>query len=177
MNTLAERVGGVLVAPRRALALAAEAPAGRGLADVTWLIAAKLVASEAPRLVRAGAKLVGLGVGDGLRAFVDAAAQVLPDAVGVLVASMVMSLLVPASATPATPEPSTKLRAGAIDLAAYAWVPYLAVELAAALAFTALRRAPTRIEHGAITAVALAWALAVWVVGLLALRARRPEAS
>jgi hypothetical protein len=175
MNTFAERVGGVLVAPRRALALAAEAPAGRGLADVTWLITAKLVASEAPRLVRAGAKLVGLGVADGLRAFLDAAAQVLPDAVGVLVASMVMSLLLPASAS--TPAPSTKLRAGAIDLSAYAWVPYLAVELAAALAFTAMRRAPTRIEHGVVTAVALAWALAVWLVGLLALRARRPEAS
>jgi len=94
-----------------------------------------------------------------------------------------MSLLLPAAKTPTATTPTTppsspaNLRAGAIDLAAYAWVPYLAVELAAALAFTALRRAPSRIEHHAVAALGLAWALAVWIVGLLALRARRPEAS
>ncbi|HZS35899.1 MAG TPA: hypothetical protein VFF06_03685 [Polyangia bacterium] len=168
MNTFAERVGGVLVAPRRALEAAARAPQGRGVGDVTWLIAARLVAGEAPRLVRAAARLRAFGVGAGVQSLASVAGQVLPDVAGVLIASMVMSLFLPAS----------RARAGSpIDVAAYAWVPYLAVELLAALAFTALGRAPSPTEKHVADAIALGWALAIWIVGLIVLRREREAAA
>lgn len=159
MNTLAARVGGALVAPRRALAEAAAEPSGRGFRDVSWLIAARLVAGETPRLVRALARLRAFGLLEGARSLAQVASQVLPDVVGVLVASLLMSLFA-----------SGPRARAASDVAAYAWVPYLAVELASALAFTALGRAPTATEKHVTDAIAIAWALAVWVIGLLVLR-------
>jgi hypothetical protein len=166
MNTFAERIGGALVAPRRAMLDAAEAPPGRGAVDVGWLIFARLIAGEAPRLVRAFARLRAIGLGAGLQSVAGVAGQVLPDVAGVLMASLVMSLFLPAS------RPS---RPSALDVAAYAWVPYLAVELAAALAFTALGRAPSPVEKHVTDGLAIAWALGVWVVGLTVLRARGGE--
>jgi hypothetical protein len=152
---VAERIGAVLVAPRRAMRAAAEH--ARGASDVGWLIAARLVAGETPRLVHALAR-AQVSPGAALQALLATASVVLPDVIGVLVASVVMGLFAPR-------------RASAIGVAAYAWVPYFAVELVAALAFTAAGRVPTGRERIAITVVAVAWALVVWVVGVLALRA------
>jgi hypothetical protein len=157
--TYAERIGGVLVAPRRALRAAARS--GGGLRDVGWLMVARLVCGEAPRLVRAAVR-VQLGVDAALGDLLSVLSTVLPDVTGVLLAAVVLSLL-------------GKRTGAAIDLAAYAWVPYLAVELVGALAFSALGRAPSLWERRALDGGALAWALAVWIVALLELRALDEE--
>jgi hypothetical protein len=169
VSSFVERVGAVLVAPRRAMREAATAPVGHGSADVAWLIAAKLVAGETPRLARALVRGMEAGPGAALLGLVTTAQQVLPDVLGVLIASVVMSLL------------SGRGRGGgerALDLAAYAWVPYLAVEVAAALAFTALGRPPSDAVSWLVAALGAAWAAMVWALGLAAARgARRDEGA
>ncbi len=195
--SFAERIGAVLIAPARAMEAAAAAPAGQGARDVVWLVAARLVAGEAPRLVRAGARLGALGFGAGVQGFAAAASQVLPDVVGILIAAMLMSLFTPVREKASDAKNSNdsksdstgkaqniaesrngdskkgeakKQRAASVDVAAYAWVPYLAVELTGALIFTALGRVPSPAARYVTDGIALAWAALVWALGLRALR-------
>lgn len=165
-----ERIGGVLVAPRAALRAAAARSDGRGATDVAWLIAAKLVAGELPRLVRAGLRGVELGLGAGLQGVLMTLQAALPDVILVMVGGLVMSLF-------AGPRPAGNQRpAEAVDVAAYAFVPYLAVQLAGALLYTALGQSPSQVATLTLRGVGLAWAGAIWAIGLLALRRARAEA-
>src|SRR3989442_757725 len=81
-----------------------------------------------------------LGAGAAVRALLQAAASALPDALAILIGAVALSLFGGARPGGAARE---------LDLAAYAWIPYLAVRLLAALAATALQRPlPPAVEHG-----------------------------
>jgi len=170
--TFLERIGGPLVAPRRALREAADAAQGRGATDVAWLIAARIVCGETPRLVRSWFRGVELGFGAGLQGVIATMQTALPDLAGILVAALVMSLL--AGPIPKRVE-GAPVKADALDLAAYAWIPYLCLELAAALLFSLAGHSPSLRTRTLVTGAALAWAALVWLFGLLALRERRAK--
>lgn len=151
-----DRIGLVLVSPRAAVRAAA---AGQGSSDVTWLLALRVVCGETPRVVRA---LVRLGQGEpvtALMGLVGAASAVLPDVLGILTGAIVLSLL-----------GGRKKPDRTLDVAAYAWVPYLAVSLAGALVFSGLSRPMRPLEERVVNALAVGWATVVWLLGLVELR-------
>ncbi|HEX9104761.1 MAG TPA: hypothetical protein VF997_21265 [Polyangia bacterium] len=152
--TFDERIGGVLAAPRRTFArlLAGEARAS----DVAWLLVLRLLAGELDRFARAIAVAREFGVGAAAQEILMVTRVVLPDIVGILAAGMLLQLFCRAK--------------HAFDVAAYAWIPYLAVQLAAALAFTALRMAPSANVRTIVECAGVAWAAAAWVVALVEAR-------
>lgn len=166
MATFSERIGGVLISPMTRLKAAADE--GRGATDVAILLALKLVAGETPRLAQAVSRGIELGLWSGVIALVSACGQVLPDLLAILVAGMLLSALSPAQ---------TGGRDRALDLAAYAWIPYLSVELVGALYYTALREPPSQTMQTVLLAVGVAWSLAVWLCALVVLRRRREAAA
>jgi hypothetical protein len=169
--TFFERVGGVLVAPRAALSAAAARSDGRGATDAAWLIAAKLLAGELPRLVRAGVRGIELGLGAALQGVLMTLQEALPDVILVMLGGLVMSMF-------SGPRPAGNQRpAEAIDVAAYAFVPYLAVQLAGALLYTALGHPPSHRATLVLRGVGLVWAAAVWTIGLRELRHARARAT
>ena len=149
-----ERIGGVLAAPRRTFARLGAGEARPS--DVAWLVVLRLVAGEVDSLARAVGVAREFGPGAAAQEILAASRPVLPDIVGILAAGVVMQLL------------SRSKRA--FDVAAYAWVPYLAVQLAGALVYTALGTAPSAQGRAVIEGVGLAWAAAVWIVALVELR-------
>jgi hypothetical protein len=157
------RIGGVLVAPRRTFAALA-AGAARG-GDVAWLLAAKLVASQFPSLVRALSTGRELGALAGVQSFFMVARELLPDVLGILAAGIAMSLFVGKTA---------RGYGRTMDLAAYAWVPYVTLELAAALYFTARGYPPTPQKQQLVDAAALGWAVIAWAIALVAARMPLP---
>jgi len=160
-----ERIGAVLLSPRQAVRQIA---AGQGARDVAWLLAARVVAGETPRIARAlvrgwegnlQAALMGLG---------NAAAAVLPDVLGILIGAILLSLF--AGRRRFGPADSPRSPDRTLDLAAQAWIPYLAVELAGALLFTALGRPMRPFEEHAVDVTAVGWASLIWIAGLLELK-------
>jgi hypothetical protein len=166
--TFSERVGGVLLSPLATLRAVADSPSGRGTSDIAWLIAARLVAGETPRLLRAIFRGLDRGPLVGLQGLLMAAQQVLPDVLGILAAGLLMGLF-------AGRRPKDDTRADPLDLAAYAWVPYLTVSLAGSLVFTLLGAPPSPTLRVVMDGAAVAWALVVWTLGLTVLRAARKE--
>jgi hypothetical protein len=160
VSGFAARIGGVLAAPRVTLAALVDGEARA--ADIGWLLVAKLVCGNLPHLVRALAS----GLADGPIAALSVVAVLLPDVLGVLLAGLVMSLFVDARARGYT---------RVYEVAAYAWVPYLAVELASALLFTALAMAPPQWAQRLVGSVAIGWAVVVWTLALLAARRAKDE--
>jgi hypothetical protein len=160
------RVGGVLIAPRATMAEAARAPVGQGTGDVAWLVAARLVATHAPALVRAGLRGVDLGPAAALMGLFGVVQSALPDVLLILVGGVLMSLF---SGGAARRAPSL---ATSLDLAAYAWIPYFAIELLALLVASALGHELSHAQQVAVDAAALLWAAVVWGVALVALRGR-----
>jgi len=152
--TFTERIGGVLVAPRRTFArlLAGEARAS----DVAWLLVFRLVAGELDRFAHAIAVAREFGVGAAAQEILAVSGVVLPDIVGILAAGMMLQLFCKAKQ--------------AFDVAAYAWIPYLSLQLAAALVLTALRLAPSPREQAIVQGLGVAWALAVWIIALVEAR-------
>ena len=152
--SFAERIGGVLATPRRTFArlIAGEARAS----DVAWLLVFRLVAGELDRFAHAIAVAREFGVGAAAQEILMVSAVVLPDVVGILAAGMLLSLF-------------AKIK-GAFDVAAYVWIPYLAVQLAAALAFTARGYPPSPRAQTILEVVGVAWAAAVWMVALVEAR-------
>lgn len=149
-----ERIGGVLVAPRRTFArlVGGEARAS----DVAWLLVLRLVAGELDRFVRAFAVARDIGVGFAAQEVLAISATVLPDVVGILAAGMLLQLFA--------------RQKNAFDVAAYAWVPYLVVQVAGALYNTARAVAPSPRARDLLEAAGVAWALATWLVALMAAR-------
>jgi hypothetical protein len=167
---LLERIGAPLVAPGRAMREAVNATQGRGATDVAWLMAARIVCGETPRLVRSWYRGVELGAGAGIQGVIATVQTVLPDLVGILVAALVMSLLAGSAPKRAPNEP---VPADALDVAAYAWVPYLCIQMAAAVYFSLRGLPPSLRTQWIVTGLSLAWAAVVWVFGLIALRDKR----
>jgi hypothetical protein len=161
-----DRVGGALVRPRD---LPDSIDARHGLGDLGVLLAMRVVADELPRIARGVLAVPSLGARSALHGLVAAASTAVPDLVAVLIGAVALALF---SGRARTREGG----AGELDLAAYAWVPFLAVRLVAALAFTALQARPAEwVEIGA-NLIGVAWAVAVWTLALLALR-RPPTPS
>ena len=151
----AGRIGGILVEPRRTLARLAAGELRAG--DIGWLVLAWLVAAYLPQLVHAVLLGRAAGVEAGFQALLSTVSALLPDVLGILVAGIVMSLFLPRSA-----------RTSALDLAAYAWVPYLAVQLAGSFIFTLRGRAASPLVQELVTAVGLGWAVVIWALALAA---------
>jgi hypothetical protein len=155
-----ERIGGVLVAPREAMRqIAAGDASGMSATVVAWLIAARVVAGETPRLARAVVRGLEGGVSAALSGIVSAFAVVLPDVLGILTGAILLSFFA------ARRKPDRTL-----DVAAAAWIPYLGVQLFAALLFTALGRPLRLVEQYVVDGAAVGWALVVWGIGLRELR-------
>jgi hypothetical protein len=115
---------------------------------------------------------VELGFGAGLQGVIATLQTALPDLAGILVAALVMSLLAGPTPKRVAGDP---VKADALDLAAYAWIPYLCIEMAAAVYFSLRGFPPSLRTRTIVTGVALAWAMLVWIFGLLALRERRTK--
>jgi hypothetical protein len=157
-----DRVGLVLVAPREAVR---QTVAGRGAADVAWLLVARVACGETPRLARALARLVEGEVGPALMGLLAAASAVLPDVLGILIGAILLAFFAGRQKPRNTIDRT-------LDVAAYAWVPYLVVELAGALVWTALGREMRPREEIGVDVLAVGWATAVWILGLIELRRR-----
>lgn len=153
------RIGGVLVAPRRTLAALAAGEARAG--DVTLLLVLRVVCAEVVGLVRAGLLVRDEGLGAGISAVLSTFTAILPDLVAILAGGMLLSALVHKGA---------RGWGRAFDLAAYAWIPYLAVKTMSAIVYTALQVLPSaRVEYWS-TVVGVAWGLVVWAFAVQAAR-------
>lgn len=156
-----ERIGGVLAAPRRTFARLAAGEARPS--DIAWLLVFRLVAGELDRLARAVGVAREWGVGAAAQEVLVVASVVLPDVVGILAAGVMLQLF--------------SRGKHAFDVAAYAWVPYLTVQLAAALVYSARGTVPGAQAHALIEGLGVAWALAVWIVALVETRKQPAEAA
>ena len=94
----------------------------------------------------------------------------MPDVIAILIASMLLSVL-------AGRRPKGSVEADPLDVAAYAWVPYLTVQLASALLFTLRGHPPSTLHEQLILGVALAWSVAVWSAGVWILRDSRKQVA
>jgi hypothetical protein len=159
MKPFLQRIGGILVEPRATLRQNA-APFAR---DVTVLLVLRLVCGETLALARALGKL-SRGPAAMLAALLSTVSAVLPDVLGILAAAIALELF-------------AKRSARTLDFAMAAWVPYLAVQVASALAFTALGRAPSPPLKTAIDLAGLAWALGVLAQAFFVIREKREDAG
>lgn len=173
---LPSRLGGLLVAPKKTWRALVQAPAARGATDVALLIAARLIAGELPRIVHEVVRGVEIGVGAGLAGLLNVIGTVVPDVLAILIAGLIGSVVVGRRrAATAEPRPSTS---EPLDIAAWSWVPYLAVQLAGALLYTVRGYPPSARAQELLSAIALGWSVVVWALGLWTLRAhRRGEAA
>ena len=153
---IVDRIGSVLVSPREGVG---QIVAGQGVADVTLLLVARVVAGETPRIARALVRGWEGNPSAAVSGVLGAATAVLPDVLGILIGAILLSLL-----------GGRKKPDRTLDVAAYAWIPYLAVSLAGALLFTAIGRPMKPIEEYLISGIALGWSTVVWLVGLIELR-------
>jgi hypothetical protein len=149
-----ERIGGVLSAPRATFARLAAGEARPS--DVAWLVVLRLVAGELDRFARAIAVMREFGVGAAAQEVLMVSSAVMPDVVGILAAGVMLQLFSRAK--------------NAFDVAAYAWIPYLAVQLAGALYFSARGYAPSPRVHTIVEGAGVAWAVAVWIIALIEVR-------
>src|SRR5438874_12980977 len=103
-----DRIGAVLVSPRDAVRQSA-APAR----DVAWLLVARVVAGETPRLARALVRGWEGNLAAALSGLLQAGSPVLPDLLGILAGAILLSLFA-----------GRKKPDHTLDLAAQAWIPY-----------------------------------------------------
>jgi hypothetical protein len=164
--SFAERIGGVLVAPRRTFArlVAGEARAG----DVVVLVAAWLIAGDLTRLVRAVLLARAVGIDAGVQGLLVVVGGLLPSVLAILVAGMMFSLFLPRR---------SPVRARALDVAAYAWIPYLTLMLAAMLALFVRGRALSATAEAIVQGVGIAWSVVIWAIALAEAYARPPSVT
>jgi hypothetical protein len=149
-----ERIGGVLIAPRKTFARLAAGEARPS--DVALLLILRLVAGELDRFARAIGTARDIGVGAAAQEILASTSVVLPDIIGILAAGVLMQLFTRAK--------------HAFDVAAYVWIPYLVVQLAGALAYSALGHAQSPRAHVVLEWAGVAWAAAAWIVALVEAR-------
>jgi hypothetical protein len=175
LQGFATRIGSVLVAPREALARVADGEGG--LSDVSWLLVARVVCGETPRLVKAFLGVKSLGPLAAIQGALGAASAILPDLLGILVGSVALALLrgLGLHGRDRAGEPWAKGRE--LDLAAVAWIPYLTVRVVSVLVFTALQRPPSTVEERVFDGLAVAWSVMIWTLALVMLREGPPPVS
>ena len=178
MKSFAERVGGVLTNPSAALTRVASGEGG--LSDVTALLCLRIAAGETPQIARAVFALRHLGLGPALQQLVQTVSTVLPDVLGILIGGVALSLFRGAGASTHGVDGAKEARPAwakgrELDLAAVAWIPYLAVKVVYALLFTALQRPALPVEEHVFDAIAVGWSVAVWARALWLLRSGAPS--
>lgn len=157
------RIGGVLVSPRATLRRVATGGEG-GLSDVALLLGARFLVDEAVSLTRA---LWWLPRGEPLAALqgvLHALSRLLPDVVAIVLGALALTLF------SGRGRDEAQGRGRELDLAAYAWVPWVAVQVAAMSCYAALGRAPGETERRLVQLAGLAWATALWATALWVLR-------
>jgi hypothetical protein len=161
---------------------AVDGPAGRGAADVTLLVMLAFVAEQLPGLVHAWFRGRELGVGAALQSVMMLLRAILPLALGVLVAALVLSVLagrrrtkpnVDVNVDANAPSTAKAPRADSVDLAAYSAVPFVAVGALADLVGALRGGPPSPSVATVILVIALGWALVPWLCAVLALRDAR----
>ena len=153
-----DRVGAALVAPRRALIAADQTPdPGKTGTDAAMLILLGIVANHTRELVAAGwlAKTDGVGV----------ALAVLASALSAALLSSLVFLFVSGTALTILAGKHRSIGRD-YDLACVAFVPFITVEIGAALVFRVAQIRPGGTASGVATVIAYAWALGVIVLGL-----------
>ena len=173
MSGFFERIGGMLVHPRRTLREILGGTVG-GLSDVALLLALRLVAGETrvgghggDSSVMLARGLLWLGKSEPMLAaqgVLQATARLLPDLLAIVVGSVALAVLA-----------GRRTGGRELDLAAMAWVPALLVKTAGALAFSLLGRDPSEGTARSLELLALGWAATCWVIALWTLRADRAE--
>jgi hypothetical protein len=163
------RIGAPLIEPRAAMRRAVEAPAGKGAADVTVVVLLAWVGEQLPGLVHAFFRARELGLGAGLQSILMLLRAILPIALGILVAALVLSVLAGRRRGPAATPP----RADAVDLSAYSALPFILVTACADLVIGLLDRPPPPTVATGVLVVGFAWSLVPWLCAVLALRAVR----
>ncbi len=167
----AERVGGVLVAPRAHFRAVLDEPLGRGALDLLSLLLLRLACGELPVLLRAVAAAgraasggqLGLAAVGLFSTVLHVTSAALTDVVAVLIGAMALSLL----------GGGGRSRPGSgrgLDLASYAWIPCVVVQLAATLSCAALAMPPTDTVLAIVAAVGVGWSVLAWAVALGAMR-------
>jgi hypothetical protein len=161
VSNFLDRVGGIVVHPRATLRATAATGEG-GLRDVAILLFLRVLAGETLTIAKAFLSLPSMGLGGMLRELSRAAMAIVPDVLGILIAAVLMALL--------AGRKSRAARGSELDVAAYAWVPYLVVSVATALILSIAGYSGGLVEKIAIV-IALGWSAAVWILGLIELRA------
>jgi hypothetical protein len=172
MTGFLERIGGPLVVPHRAMRRAVEERAGRGAADVGVVVLLAWFAEQLPVLVHAVFRGLELGVGAGFHGLLAGLSALMPIVLGIMIASLIMSVL--AGRPPARKEGATP-HADAVDLSAYAVLPFIFVTALADLMFSARGVAPSENAAKIVFVIALAWSIVAWSFGLIALREQRSK--
>jgi hypothetical protein len=156
--TYLERIGGVLVRPRATCKRLASGAARAS--DIALLMLAWFLASSLTNIARCFVMMRAFDAATGIELLMSQLSQsLLPGVIGVVLAGLILSFFLP-----------NRLRADvpAFDLAAYAWVPYMVVQLAGSLLLTALARPVTPLAQYVAFGLGIGWAAAVWGIALWA---------
>lgn len=156
-------IGGALVSPRSTLRRIALTDEG-GLGDVGLLLGARFLVDAAPSLARA---LLWLPRGEPLPAIqgvLQTLSRLLPDVVAIVLGALALALFAGRGRDAAAG------RGRELDLAAYAWVPWVAVQVAAMAIHVALGRVPSATERQLAQLVGLTWSAVLWATALWVLR-------
>lgn len=157
-----ERIGRAVLFPQRAVRALSRGEPG-GLRDTALLFVPRLLISDLQRLSVELGQLPSGGLRAGFQLLISAASALLPDVLGILLASVFMSL--------ALGESERRLRPGlTLDVAAQAWLGWLFVHVLAALAQTLLQRPPGPLLQAALPFVAMAVWLLYILIGFLTVR-------
>lgn len=171
LGTFLERIGGMLVRPRRTLSNVLASTEG-GLGDVALLLLLHLLAgatrvgshdADSSLLVARGLLFLSrLEPMMAVQSMLQAVSRLLPDILAIAIGSVALALF-------------GGRRSGGreLDAAAMAWVPAVAVKTVAALAFSALGRDPSAGAQQVIDLVGLAWSAGCWALCLWLMRAER----
>jgi len=159
------RIGGVIVAPATALRALRGAPAGQGARDVFWLLLAHLLVFDMAGLAAAVARGWDYGLAYTVGALVAVIGHLLPDMLVIVVGGLALTVFTrrrEMKAEEATP----------YDLAAYAWVPYFATQLAFSILGVGLTMAGVFLpvwfdKLGEVLGIGcgvVVWSVALWVL-------------
>lgn len=151
----AERIGRAVLFPHKAVRALAQGEPG-GLRDTALLFLPRLLVSDTQRLGLELSQVQEGGVRAVLQLLISAASALLPDVLGILLASVFMSL--------ALGESERQLRPGlTLDVGAQAWLAWLFFHVLMALAQTLLQHEPGPLLQATLPYMAFA----VWLLYIL----------
>lgn len=158
----AERIGRAVFYPHRAVRALSQGEAG-GLRDTALLFLPRLLVSDTQRLSAELAQVHDGGVRAVVQLTISAISALLPDVLGILLASVFMSL--------SLGESERQLRPGlTLDVGAQAWLGWLFLHVLMALGQTLLQREPEPFMQRTLPWVAFSVWLLYILIGFLTVR-------